>query len=87
MKFEQVDSTLMGDRAAFYLTEPVQLKLGAHRDTIRFMVTPKMAEDMILGLAWLAKWGLQIYWAKTSKQVVMRKQNPSPPAKGREKPK
>lgn len=74
MKFEQVDGTLVGGRAASHIMEPVQLKFGDHQETIRFMVTLKMAEERILGLTWLAKWGPWIYWEKASKRVIMRKE-------------
>lgn len=43
VKFEQVDGTLIGGKAASHLMEPVELVLGDHQETIRFMVTPKMA--------------------------------------------
>lgn len=59
MKFKQVDDTLIGGKAASHLTEPVKLGLGNHQEIIRFMVTTNMAEEMILGLAWLVKWGRQ----------------------------
>lgn len=43
---------------AMYLMEPMSLKAGTHEETIQFIVTPKVAETMILGLAWLRKWNL-----------------------------
>lgn len=51
MKFEQVNSSLVGGLPASYLTEPVHLRLGNYKETIRFVVAPKMAEAMILGLS------------------------------------
>lgn len=39
-----------GGLGASYLTEPVHLRLGDHQETIWFMVAPKMAEEVILGL-------------------------------------
>lgn len=51
VKFKQVDGSLVGGQAIHPLMEPVQLKFGDHQETIRFMVTPKKAEDMIIGLA------------------------------------
>lgn len=58
VKFEQVDGMLIGGKAASHLMKPLQLGLRNHQKTICFMVAPKMAEDMFLGLAWLMKWGV-----------------------------
>lgn len=67
MKFKQVDSSLVGSLAASYLTEPVHLRLGDHQETIWFMFAPNMAEEVILGLPWLAKWSPKIHWEKPTK--------------------
>lgn len=37
-----------------------------------------MAETMILGLAWLAKWCPIIHWGKDKKRVMMAKMIPGP---------
>lgn len=67
MKFDQIDGTLMGGRGASHLMEPVQLKFRDYQETVRFMITLKMAEEIILGLTWLPKWVPWIYWEKASK--------------------
>lgn len=56
MKFKEIDGSIVGDLPTCYLTEPVHLSLGNQEETIRFVVAPKMAEVMILGLCWLTKW-------------------------------
>lgn len=61
MRFEQVDGSLLGGVPAMYITEPVWMELGEHWEVIRFVVVPSMTEVVILGLAWLDKWGLTIW--------------------------
>lgn len=48
MKLEQVDGSLIGRLSSSYLTEPVHLRVGNHKETIQFIVAPKMEEAMIL---------------------------------------
>lgn len=47
MKFEQVDGSLTEGVPATCLTEPVSLRVGSHKETIQFIVAPKMAENRI----------------------------------------
>lgn len=61
MKFKQVDRSIIGGMPASYLTEPVSLRMESHTGTIEFVVAPKMAEAMILGLVWLPKWSPTVY--------------------------
>lgn len=35
-----------------------------------------MAEVVILGLPWLAKWSPKVHWEKTMKRVVMKRRSP-----------
>lgn len=51
------------------------------------MVAPKMAEEIILGLVWLANWGPRIYWEKASKWMVMKRRSPNLPKREKENPK
>lgn len=60
MKFKQVDRSIIGGMSASYLTEPVSLRMESHKGTIEFVVTPEMAEVMILGY-WLLKWSPTVY--------------------------
>lgn len=48
MKFKQMDGSLIGSTPATHLTEPVQLEIGQHRETIWFVVAPKIMEAVIL---------------------------------------
>lgn len=59
--FKQVDGSLLGGVPATFITEPVQMELGEHWEVIRFVVVPSMMEAVILGLAWLDKWGPTIW--------------------------
>lgn len=59
--FEQMDGSLLGEQPATHVTEWITLEIGPHRELIRFIVVPKMMEDVILGLAWLDKWGPTIW--------------------------
>lgn len=43
-----------------HLTEPVWLEMGKHWEIIRFIIVPKMTEEVILGLSWLDIWGPMI---------------------------
>lgn len=61
MKFEEVSGSIIGGLPTSYLTELVSMRMGSHKETIRFMVAPKMVEVMILRLAWLKKWSPTIY--------------------------
>lgn len=71
MKFEQVDGSIIGGLPTSYLTEPVSLRMGNHKETIQFMVAQKMAEAMILELTWLKKWSLTVCWGRDRKRLVM----------------
>lgn len=64
----------------------VHLRLRDHQETIWFVVTPKMAKEMILGLACLKKWG-ENYLEKASGQMVMKKPSPKSSKNEKEKPK
>lgn len=59
--FEQVDGSLLGGAPATCITEPVWMELGDHWEIIRFVVVTSMTEAVILGLAWLDKWGPPIW--------------------------
>ncbi|KAK9395807.1 RTL1: Retrotransposon-like 1 [Crotalus adamanteus] len=59
--FEQVDGSLLGEAPATLVTEPVRLDMGEHWEVLRFIVVPSMTEEVILGLAWLGKWGPTIW--------------------------
>lgn len=61
---EQIDGSMLGGLTASYLTEPVHLRLGDHKETIQFIEVSKMAEAMILGLSWLTKWSPVIHWGE-----------------------
>lgn len=50
------------------------------------MVTPRMAEDMILGLSWLAKWDHRIYWEQATRRMIIGKWALEPPGKLEEQP-
>lgn len=50
MRFKQANGSLTGSSPATHVTEPISLQMGQHWETICFVVIPKMAETMILGL-------------------------------------
>lgn len=62
MRFKQVDGSIMGGLLTSYLTEPMRLRLANYKEIIQFVVTPQMAEAVILGLSWLTKWDPNIRW-------------------------
>lgn len=68
MKFKQVNSSLLGGLSPSYLTEPVHLRLGNYKETIQFVVAPKMAEAMILWLSWLSMWNPAVHWGKDARR-------------------
>lgn len=47
---------------ATYLTEPVELKVSTHVETIQFIIASVMTEAMVLGLLWWRKWNPSINW-------------------------
>lgn len=60
--FEQMDSSLLGGQPATHVTEWVILEIGPHQEVIRFMVVPGITEEIVLGLAWMNKWGPTLWW-------------------------
>lgn len=62
IKFEQMDGSTLGGVPTTHVTEPVRLEMGEHWENIRFIVVERMIEPIILGLAWLDKWELTIWW-------------------------
>ncbi|KAK9395714.1 hypothetical protein NXF25_019075 [Crotalus adamanteus] len=62
IRFEQVDGSLLGGVPATVVTELVMLDMNDHWEMLRFIVVPSMMEDIIIGLAWLDKWGPTIWW-------------------------
>lgn len=62
MQFKQANGTLIGGAPATHLIELVCREIGEHWELIHFVVIPKMMEAVILGLAWLDKWCLIIWW-------------------------
>lgn len=53
---------MLGGAPTTHLTEPVLLKMGEHREVLRFIIAAKMTESVILGLSWLDKWRTMIWW-------------------------
>lgn len=62
VRIEQVDGSLLEGAPATLVTEPVRLEMGAHWEVLQFIMVPSMTEAVILGLAWLDKWGHTIWW-------------------------
>lgn len=62
IRFEQMDGSMLGGALATHITEPVKLEMGEHWELSRFVVVATMNESLILGLAWLDKWGPTIWW-------------------------
>lgn len=52
--------------------------MGNHWELIRFIVVPKMIESLILGLAWLDKWGPTIWWSGGFRRLRISN-GPDPP--------
>lgn len=57
IRFEQMDRSLVGGQPATHVTKKVVLELGQHREALQFVVVPRITEEIVLGLAWLDKWG------------------------------
>lgn len=53
MHFKQMDGSLSGGQPAIHVIERVMLEIGRTKSSY----VPKMMEEVILGLAWLDKWG------------------------------
>lgn len=62
--FCQLDGTVAGGAPATFVTEPVVMRMGAHTETLSFIVTPGMEGPLILGMAWLLKWKPYVNWRK-----------------------
>ncbi|XP_039213407.1 uncharacterized protein LOC120314410 [Crotalus tigris] len=82
VRFEQVDGSLLGGAPATHITEAIRLELGAHWETIQFVVAPAMSEAVILGLAWLDKWEPTIWWEGGYRRVRLGV-GPQPPSQCR----
>lgn len=81
MRLKQVDGSIIGGLPTSYLTKPVHLTLGTHQETNQFVVAPKMAEAMILGLAWLSQWKPIVHWGKGERCVAITGKEKKPPPK------
>lgn len=40
---------------AMFVTESMEMGIGAHTETLSFIVAPGMEQPLVLGLAWLLK--------------------------------
>lgn len=60
--FEQINGMLIRGGAATLVMELVRVVMGRHCELIRFVITQKMTESIILGLVRLDKWGPTITW-------------------------
>lgn len=48
--FTQLAGSVARGELATFLTKPVEMRVGAHVETIQLIVTPGMTETLILGL-------------------------------------
>lgn len=62
IRFEQMDSSLLGGQPATHVMERVVLEIGTHREVLQFVVVLRITVEVVLGLAWLDKWGPMIWW-------------------------
>lgn len=60
--FEQMVGSLLGGQLATHVMEPLTLEVAPHQERIRFIVLPRIMEEIVLGLAWLDNWGPTIWW-------------------------
>lgn len=62
MTFCQLDGSVAAPSArptnkpATFVTEPIEMRLGAHTETLSFIVVSGMERPLVLGLVWLPKW-------------------------------
>lgn len=57
-----MDGSLLRGAPATHITEPMKMELAQHWELIRFIIVQTMTVSVILGLAWLDKWGPTIWW-------------------------
>lgn len=54
--FCHLDGSVVGGAPATFITKPIEMRMGTHTETLRFIVVPGMEErPLILTLAWLLK--------------------------------
>lgn len=71
---------MAGGAPATFVTEPVVMRMGAHIETLSFIVTLGMEGPLILGMAWLLKWKPYVNWKK---QILkFRQQNSDETTRG-----
>lgn len=56
MAFCQLDGSVAAATPTTFVTEPVEMRLGAHTETLSFIVVSGMERPLVLGLVWLLKW-------------------------------
>lgn len=62
--FCQLNGSVVGGIPAMFVTEPLEMQMGAHSETLSFIVAPGMERPLVLGLAWLKRWNPQVDWRK-----------------------
>ncbi|XP_058041925.1 uncharacterized protein LOC131199783 [Ahaetulla prasina] len=60
--FAQLDGSVAGGGPAHFVTEPIEMIIGDHREILNFIVAPGMDQPLLLGLSWLRKWNPHINW-------------------------
>lgn len=53
--FCQLDGSITEGAQMTFVTEPVEMKMGSHKETLSFIVVPGMDRPIVVGLAWLLK--------------------------------
>lgn len=56
MAFCQLDGTVAGGGVIHFIIETMEMQMGNHEETLRFIMAPRMERPLLLGLAWLQKW-------------------------------
>lgn len=62
--FCQLDGTMTRGSLAHFITDPVEMWMGNHRETLSFIMSLGLERPLLLGLAWLQKWSPYVNWQK-----------------------
>ncbi|KAG8124643.1 hypothetical protein E2320_019976 [Naja naja] len=74
--FCQLDGSVAGGIPAIFITEAVELQIGAHTKTLSFKVAPGLERLLVLGLVWVLKQYHYVNWRKgLTSGPILKKQS------------
>lgn len=51
----QLDGWVAGGEQAYFVREPVEMRVGSHKELLNFIVALRMERLLLLGLTWVHK--------------------------------